>query len=268
MSILKTILTLVFCVTSFAIKAQTINTDPSQTFSTLNLQKGQFQVETGVQRSVLRFSPIDSRRPGTYVSQSSKWDIPNVALRWGLSDFLELRFATQHANITDTYTHPYDSISPMSYPWDFGNPEFGVKFKFLNLEEKNIHGSMVMHVGLPCSESNIGSDKSYFFYALNFSYPIGEKSSLAHTFQLSQIDDTEMFKFTAMYSKELTENTQLFFEFYRDIVSKGKGITSSYFDLGLTHRLTDKLQLDWYYGHGLNQSFNMMGIGFSSLISQ
>ena len=266
---LKTILTLVFCATSFAIKAQTINTDrPSQTFSTLNLQKSQFQVETGLQRSILRFSPIDSRQPRTYVSQSSKWDIPNVALRWGLSDFLELRFATQHANITDTYTHPNDSISPMSNPWDFGSPEFGVKFKFLNLEEKNIHGGMVMHVGLPSSESYIGSVRSYFFYALNLSYPIGEKSSLAHTIQLSQIDDTEMFKLTAMYSRELTENTQLFFEFYRDNVSKGNGITSSYIDLGLTHRITNKLQLDWYYGHGLNQSFNMMGLGFSSLIRQ
>lgn len=266
---LRIILALVICITAFVSEAQTINTDrPSQTFSTLNLEKGQFQVETGIQRSSLRFSPIDSRRPGSYVSQTSKWDIPNVALRWGLSDFLELRFATQHVSITDSYNHPNDSISSTSNPWDFGSPEFGVKFKFLNLEEKNIHGGMVMHVGLPSTESTIGSDKSYFFYALNFSYPLGENSSLAHTFQLSQIDDTEMFKLTAIYSREITENTQFFFEFYRDIVSKGNGITSSYIDLGLTHRLTDKLQLDWYYGHGLNQSFNMMGLGFSSLISQ
>ena len=216
--------------------SQTIATDrPSaQTDNSYTLYHKAFQVESG-----LMYSYSNGE-----VNSSS---LPNLLLRYGAFDRIEFRFSS------DLLISPIEnkiSTSPIQLGTKIqlvGNEGFQLAFLSMVTIDSANQNTLIKLVGGNSITDNFG-----------IGYTLG------HNF--AKMNTNNSFNYSVFLSNSFNSKITGFLEFYGDwnynLVSKKSTIN---FDFGGSYLLNDKMQLDAYFGKGLNNDLYFGSIGFSYL---
>ena len=216
--------------------SQSIATDrPSaQTDNSYTLYHKAFQVESG-----LMYSYSNGK-----VNSSS---LPNLLLRYGAFDKIEFRFSS------DLLISPIEnkiSISPIQLGSKIqliGNESFQLAFLSMVTFDSVNQNTLTKLVGGNSITDNFG-----------VGYTLGHNLAKSNT--------NNSFNYSVFLSNSFNSKITGFLEFYGDwnynLLSK---ISTINFDFGGSYLLNDKMQLDAYFGKGLNNDLYFGSIGFSYL---
>ena len=216
--------------------SQSIATDrPSaQTDNSYTLYHKAFQVESG-----LMYSYSNGE-----VNSSS---LPNLLLRYGAFDKIEFRFSS------DLLISPIEnkiSISPIQLGSKIqliGNESFQLAFLSMVTFDSVNQNTLTKLVGGNSITDNFG-----------VGYTLGHNLAKSNT--------NNSFNYSVFLSNSFNSKITGFLEFYGDwnynLISK---INIINFDFGGSYLLNDKMQLDAYFGKGLNNDLYFGSIGFSYL---
>ena len=216
--------------------SQSIATDrPSaQTDNSYTLYHKAFQLESG-----LMYSYSNGE-----INSSS---IPNLLLRYGAFDKIEFRFSS------DLLISPIGnkiSISPIqlgSKIQIIGNESFQLAFLSMVTFDSVNQNTLTKLVGGNSITDNFG-----------VGYTLGHNLSKSNT--------NNSFNYSVFLSNSFNSKITGFLEFYGEwnynLLSK---ISTINFDFGGSYLLNDKMQLDAYFGKGLNNDLYFGSIGFSYL---
>ena len=216
--------------------SQTIATDrPSaQTDNSYTLYHKEFQVESG-----LMYSYSNGE-----VNSSS---LPNLLLRYGAFDKIEFRFSS------DLLISPIEnkiSISPIQLGSKIqliGNEGFQLAFLSMVTIDSVNQNTLTKFVGGNSITDNFG-----------IGYTLGHNLAKSNT--------NNSFNYSVFLSNSFNSKITGFLEFYGDwnynLLYKKSTIN---FDFGGSYLLNDKMQLDAYFGKGLNNDLYFGSIGFSYL---
>ena len=216
--------------------SQSIATDrPSaQTDNSYTLYHKAFQVESG-----LMYSYSNGE-----VNSSS---LPNLLLRYGAFDKIEFRFSS------DLLISPIEnkiSISPIQLGSKIqliGNESFQLAFLSMVTFDSVNQNTLTKLVGGNSITDNFG-----------VGYTLGHNLAKSNT--------NNSFNYSVFLSNSFNSQITGFLEFYGDwnynLISK---INIINFDFGGSYLLNDKMQLDAYFGKGLNNDLYFGSIGFSYL---
>ena len=216
--------------------SQSIATDrPSaQTDNSYTLYHKAFQLESG-----LMYSYSNGE-----VNSSS---IPNLLLRYGAFDKIEFRFSS------DLLISPIEnkiSISPIQLGSKIqliGNESFQLAFLSMVTFDSVNQNTLTKLVGGNSITDNFG-----------VGYTLGHNLAKSNT--------NNSFNYSVFLSNSFNSKITGFLEFYGEwnynLISK---ISTINFDFGGSYLLNDKMQLDAYFGKGLNNDLYFGSIGFSYL---
>ena len=216
--------------------SQSIATDrPSaQTDNSYTLYHKAFQVESGLMYSY----------SNGVVNSSS---LPNLLLRYGAFDKIEFRFSS------DLLISPIEnkiSISPIQLGSKIqliGNESFQLVFLSMVTFDSVNQNTLTKLVGGNSITDNFG-----------VGYTLGHNLAKSNT--------NNSFNYSVFLSNSFNSKITGFLEFYGDwnynLISK---INIINFDFGGSYLLNDKMQLDAYFGKGLNNDLYFGSIGFSYL---
>ena len=216
--------------------SQSIATDrPSaQTDNSYSLYHKAFQLESG-----LMYSYSNGE-----VNSSS---LPNLLLRYGAFDKIEFRFSS------DLLISPIEnkiSISPIQLGSKIqliGNESFQLAFLSMVTFDSVNQNTLTKLVGGNSITDNFG-----------VGYTLGHNLAKSNT--------NNSFNYSVFLSNSFNSKITGFLEFYGEwnynLISK---ISTINFDFGGSYLLNDKMQLDAYFGIGLNNDLYFGSIGFSYL---
>ena len=216
--------------------SQSIATDrPSaQTDNSYTLYHKAFQVESGLMYSY----------SNGVVNSSS---LPNLLLRYGAFDKIEFRFSS------DLLISPIEnkiSLSPIQLGSKIqliGNESFQLAFLSMVTFDSVNQNTLTKLVGGNSITDNFG-----------VGYTLGHNLAKSNT--------NNSFNYSVFLSNSFNSKITGFLEFYGDwnynLISK---INIINFDFGGSYLLNDKMQLDAYFGKGLNNDLYFGSIGFSYL---
>ena len=240
---LKKSLILVFILYNSFSFSQSISTDrPSaQTDNSTTLHYKAFQIESGL---MLPFSE----------KEINSISVPNLLLRYGILEKIEVRFSTDlmfNSKNKETFISPIQFGSKIQI---IKNEEFQLAFvSMLTIQSKNSDNLKSFYENIVTKI--VGGNK------------ISEKISLGYTFGHDIIYNAENeFNYSILIGNSISEKFSGFIEFYGNwqymLNDKNKAIN---FDFGGSYLLNDKMQVDAYFGRGLNNNSYFASVGFSYL---
>jgi Putative MetA-pathway of phenol degradation len=238
---------------SFAF-SQTITTDrPTQTTGATTVEKGIFQVETGLVLTT------NAGGPG-YVA------MPNL-FRLGVGKKFELRFVNGF-----TFQQKPNKIQT-----SINNFELGFKAELLNKPEGKTQIGLIFHgitsTGFNKFENGLKGTSLTFA----FNHQFNPKNALSYNFgyslfaqgQFGQANIRHNALFTLNYSHSFTNRLGLFTELYAGVNRLANFDEDNIYanlDLGITYLLRDNIQLDYSFGFGGLDRMNFHSIGISFYI--
>ena len=223
--------------------SQSISTDrPSaQTDNSTTLHYKAFQIESGV---ILPFTE----------NELNSISVPNLLLRYGILEKIEVRFSTDlmfNSKNKETFISPIQFGSKIQI---IKNEEFQLAFvSMLTIQSKNSDSLKSFYENIVTKI--VGGNK------------ISDKISLGYTFGHDIIYNAENeFNYSILIGNSISEKFSGFIEFYGNwqymLDDKNKAIN---FDFGVSYLLNKKMQVDAYFGRGLNNNSYFASIGFSYL---
>ena len=240
---LKKSLILVFILYNSFSFSQSISTDrPSaQTDNSSTLHYKAFQIESGV---MLPFTE----------NELNSISIPNLLLRYGILEKIEVRFST---DLMFSSKNKETFISPI---------QFGSKIQIIKNEEFQLAFVSMLTIQSKNSD-NLKSFYENIVTKIVGGNKISEKISLGYTFGHNIIYNAENeFNYSILIGNSISEKFSGFIEFYGNwqymLNDKNKAIN---FDFGGSYLLNDKMQVDAYFGRGLNNNSYFASVGFSYL---
>ena len=215
--------------------SQTISTDrPTQAFSTATMPSSTFQLETGLGLDLF---------PG-----SSMFTIGFNQFKYGVTDQFELRtgFGIAHDMDADSWTG------------------FNVSGLKVNLLDTKIQLSLLSEVVIPTS-----TDLVSWYNAVLLSHDVTDKINFGYMFlynydfnflNANSYSGNAQFSWVSNFS--LVENLTFFVE-----ISIFSDLTTSfipvYLDAGFMYIIGDNMQIDLFFGQGVNFQRGSYGVGFS-----
>ena len=226
----------IFFLTISYVNAQVIATDrPSaQTDNSNSLYHKCFQIESG----------LLYLHKNSIVQPSS---LPNLLLRYGLLDKLELRFSSDLLFSLDDNTFSKGSFNFGTKLQLIREENFQLAFLSMASIENNTQEIMTKIVGANSITEN-----------LTFGYTLGYQSA-------SNFYDKTL-NYSLFLSNSFGNKFSGFLEFYGDW--KYNNIDFTYqinFDFGCSYLLSEVMQLDTYFGKGIQNDMYFASLGFSFL---
>lgn len=214
---------------------------PGQCYSPTTVDKGYLTLEAGLSLDIM--------------AGANQWGLAVHDFRYGLIKNLELKagvrtFLSQLKGIDE----PIMDASLMS----------GLKWGIVN---KKVQLAYVAEVYIPIYPSIVSAQ-----HALSLSHAVGKKVSFyymflhQYNFEYLQFKDyIGSLQFSFLSSFALYDNWSFYVEFSGRWDNSGKTALQVLYDAGITYMLKDNLQLDFYFGQGLNYSNATFGLGLSWL---
>lgn len=234
-----------FCILlfSFSTQAQTIDTDrPDQTESSACVEKGIFQIESGMLLELAEENEIEHHN----------LLMPTNLFRLGLTPFLELRLLSQFEG--NTHLGQFrKGISDL---------EFGVKIQLFAKENSNFEMAFLSHFRAPTgsihfrNESFASINKICISHQFNSSFSLGY--NLGYQFDASH-NNGGIYSFAFGY--DVNEKVGVYLEPFGYIHSFAKHEAN--FDAGFTYLIHSNVQFDFSFGTGLNHRMNYLSAGIS-----
>jgi hypothetical protein len=184
-------------------------------------------------------------------------DLPELLVRYGVAERLELRFAWDEGMVFDRYTDR-NSGRVVS---ENGSTDLDVGFKYaLRKQDKwrpqsAIIVSVSAPVGSPAQSSRQVDPLVNYLYSWEFTKKLSLNCSTGCLWTAESGDHFSRFSQSASAEYELTEKLHVFnewFAFFRRDSSDSR--PQHYYDAGLTYLVTPNFQLDWRAGLGLNDA--------------
>ena len=222
---------------SFSIYAQEIATDrPSaQTDNSYTLYHKAFQLESGIMYSF-----------NSGINQPIS--IPNLLIRYGAFDKIEFRFSSDL--LYNTSENEF-SINPV---------QLGTKIQIVRKESFQL--SLISMTTL----DNTHQNTNIKIVGNNL---ISNKFSIGYTFGNNFSANGNSFNYSIFLNNSFSEKISGFFEFYG--FSEYQAPTDKHainFDFGGSYKLSDIIQVDAYFGKGLNNDMYFTSLGFSYLFNE
>lgn len=234
---------LLLCTTAWAQdNIFSFNSDrPGQCYSPVTVDKGYLTLEAGLSLDLMK--------------GVNQWGLAVHDFRYGLLKNFELKTGVR------TYL---SQISGKDEPVMTASLMSGLKWGIVN---KKVQVAYVAEVYLPIHPNIVSAQ-----HALNMSHPVGKKVSfyymLLQNYDFGALKNTKYFgsfQFSYLASFALYDN----WAFYMGFSGMWNSATRSQFDVlydaGITCMVKDNLQVDFYFGKGLNYENINFGAGLSWL---
>jgi len=187
----------------------------------------------------------------------SAHDLPELLIRYGVAERLELRLAWDEGMVFDRYTDRNSGrVVNENGSTDL---EFGFKYAIRKQDKWRPQSAIVVSVSAPVGAPAQSSRQVDAFVNYLYSWELTKKLSLncstGSLWTAESGDRFSRFSQSASVEYELTEKLHVFnewFAFFRCDSSDNR--PQHYYDAGLTYLVTPNFQLDWRAGLGLNDA--------------
>lgn len=232
---------------SFASFGQ-MNTDrPSYSFGAQTIEKGEFQMETGIS--------LNATNLGTNFVQA-----PTTTLRLAVGNRFELRMQ----NLLEFRKNSFTGILV-----GIGNVEVGGKFHALSRENTNIavvlQGILPTATGFGMYPTNGGKGVMSVTQSVSKNGTLGSNIGYELSAPIKAVLESDLF-YTVYYSYQLRSSVAVFaevFQLFPNVSQFDKNTIECNFDCGFTYGLGRNIQIDYSFGFGLLERTNFQAIGVS-----
>lgn len=244
MKLIKNLMFILLFILPFTfIKAQTIYTDRSDMSDSPNtIYKSAFQVETG---GIMTLTENDN-------SKTNEITAPLTLLRYGLTEKFELRLVHQFTDI---------SLNKEHFTRGFNDLQIGGKYTFYEGEKMQI--GLISQLNLPTGNPDLSESSLNLFNLIAINHDINEDIAFAYNFAYTGLDTNGEYYASAVLAIGVTDRFGFFTEFYGDYIRENDPYVN--FDAGFTYLLTEKTQIDFSFGTGVNYNMNFLSGGLSWL---
>lgn len=224
--------------------AQGIVTDrPDQTESSSTVERKVLQIESG-----LAFESFENGVENNFIG-------PSTLLRYGISNTLELRFASAYQLTKIEFQGADNNFS------GFSDLEFGAKVQILKKENVNTEIAFLSHLIIPTAKTDITSNNIGSINKLAISHSISNKVSLGYNVGYDFVVKQSALTYSLALGFSISDRVGFYIEPYGSWVEQNQ--FESNFDTGLTFLLNPNFQLDVSYGAGFNHKMEYVAAGFS-----
>ena len=214
------------------IYSQILTDRPSQTDSPFVIEKGNIQIESGIN------------------IQEIQSDI-NSLIRIGIFDGFELRINSNYI-INDEISFQKKS--------SFDDFEIGSKFRIIEKTENKFNISFLTYISIPTALEVFSYNEYGFLNKLLFSHNLTSDTKIGYNIGYNKFTSyDDLLKYSFIYVKTLS-SFSIFFELYGD---SSTDLSSLNFDSGLIYILDNDRQFDLSIGKGLNNDLFFFNLGFS-----
>ena len=214
------------------IYSQILTDRPSQTDSPFVIEKGNIQIESGIN------------------IQEIQSDI-NSLIRIGIFDGLELRINSNYI-INDEISFQKKS--------SFDDFEIGSKFRIIEKTENKFNISFLTYLSIPTAPEVFSYNEYGFLNKLLFSHNLTSDTKIGYNIGYNKFNNyDDLLKYSFIYVKTLS-SFSIFFELYGN---SSTDLSSLNFDSGLIYLLDNDRQFDLSIGKGLNNDLFFFNLGFS-----
>lgn len=206
---------------------------PSESLAPQTVQKKSLQAEVGFRRTREN-------------EQDKVWQNPDILLRYGLFEKLELRMENTLEN--------EKLVSENEFRNGFKPVELGVKLNFFETKNEAFSSSIMGQIGLPkIASADHRIDKAYSRVRLLFENKLSEKLKLNYNvgseWDSQDHEQNWMFSFTPEF--EISDKWESYVEVF-GFAKKGKA-SEDVFDAGFAYFLSKNSKVDLSGGVGLNE---------------
>ena len=214
------------------IYSQILTDRPSQTDSPFVIEKGNIQIESGIN------------------IQEIQSDI-NSLIRIGIFDGLELRINSNYI-INDEISFQKKS--------SFDDFEIGSKFRIIEKTENKFNISFLTYLSIPTAPEVFSYNEYGFLNKLLFSHNLTFDTKIGYNIGYNKFTNyDDLLKYSFIYVKTLS-SFSIFFELYGN---SSTDLSNLNFNSGLMYILDNDRQFDLSIGKGLNNDLFFFNLGFS-----
>jgi hypothetical protein len=184
-------------------------------------------------------------------------DLPELLLRYGVAERLELRLAWNEGMVFDRYI----DRSSGRLVTENGSTDLELGFKYALTKQDHwrpqsaIIVSISAPVGAPAQSSRQVDTRVNYLYGWELNKKLSLNCSTGNLWTAESGDSFSRFHQSASVDYELTEKLHVFNEWFAFIYCDSKDSRPQhYYDAGLTYLVTSNFQLDWRAGLGLNDA--------------
>lgn len=223
---------------------------PDQTESSVTVPRGSLQLELGT----------------TYTEESGDsrtLSYPELLLRWGVHERLELRFGIP--GFTTEFEGP-DSTR-------FEDTEVGLKVYMFAEDGWRPEMAFLGSLSLPTGADDVSADRVNPSFRFAFSHGLSDRVGLAYNLGMTwdtdiastptglSRDTIAFFQYTVAVGVDLTDRWGAYGELFGDIPAESGAKAAHSLDGGVTYLIQDNLQWDAFVGVGLNDEADDWFIG-------
>jgi hypothetical protein len=195
-------------------------------------------------------------------------DLPEMLVRYGVAERLELRVAWDEGIVFDRFKDPNSGrVITESGSTDV---DFGFKYAISKQDKWRPQSAIAVSVSAPVGAPALSSRQVDAFVNYLYSWEFNKKLSLncstGSLWTAESGDRFSRFSQSASVEYELTEKLHVFNEWYVFLFrDSSDNRPQHYYDAGLTYLVTPNFQLDWRAGLGLSSTADgfFTGCGFA-----
>tara|TARA_B100002052_G_C15846313_1_gene582692 strand:+ start:393 stop:1124 length:732 start_codon:yes stop_codon:yes gene_type:complete len=236
------ILAYLFTLTAFS---QSINTDrPDQTEGSSTINKGTFQIETGI-----LLSEDDN-------TNEKSLFLPSTLLRFGITDNIELR-------IFQEIEHKIYHSNTIT---GFNDLQLGLKLQLFKKENSATEIAFMSHINLPNSSDFFSNNRIGIINKLCISHPTNKRTQISYNigYDYMQKGNGDI-TYSIVTSYAVNDKFNTYIEPYGEINELSEHLGK--INLGFTYLIKENMQFDYSLGSGVNHIFNFTSIGYSVLFN-
>lgn len=246
-----------------------ISTDrPAQSETPNTVPKGYLQVEMGgyYQSGTIDSSLVQSIGGIPLLSteqqtEEESWSAPNLLLKYGLTDWWELRLTINYMEYISRTVSDFGTILPgisgstisTEEASGMDAPIIGTKIKLLSEDGWKPDASLSLHSKLSLwGHEDFKPDETNFQSRLTLGKSLTKKWFILVGGQYDYTESSNSFFYVAQTGYTFFEKLTYLIEFYGNA---GDEVQNSAFNTALVYLVNDKHQLDWSLGTGLSGNY-------------
>ena len=265
----KIFFTVLFFLSPGFLFSQEIITDrPDRTESVETVGKNKFQIETGIEYSLLKYKVFLTDETGRELGVSDlkfkTLTAPTTLLRFGITKKIEIRLGFDFDRTTTSFdTIEFDSDSKLS----LNPPTIGAKFEVAKGKGIVPDFSVLGSVKIPDVGDEFKKVKHFSpEVVLLFSNEINDNFSVGYNLGVEWSDDMsdKEFFYSVSLGTAVSPRLGAFAEIYGNLPASTDASNQN-IDGGFTYLIKDNIQVDIYGGLGLTEEANnfMLGTGIA-----
>lgn len=248
-----TLLISLFFLTANVVGQSIVTDRPDQTESAVSVTPKSLQIESGILVGYTENGDFSER---TILA-------PTTLFRIGLFKGVELRMLSQFENLEINSAENADH-------YGISDLEIGAKVNLLNKEGVNTQIGILSHLVLPSGSKGLSGEDYGSISKLSIAHSLSENVALGYNLGFNyfgnDFDDTWAITYTLSLGIGITDKLSVYIEPFGETEDLEFDNYTINVDAGFTYLINDRLQFDYSFGTGINETMNYMSVGCSWLI--